>query len=88
MTRKQFEMTDADLEKLLEACKPVPYIIVGGSGPRSPQERANDAWAELGNRMGFNGMTVEPIPGLGDRFFSAEVTSIPGPANCTPEVNS
>ncbi len=69
--RTNYEMTQADLDKILDACKSVPYIVVGGSGPRSPQERANDAWAELGSRMGFDHMTVQPIPGKGNRFFSA-----------------
>jgi hypothetical protein len=69
--RSNYEMTQADLDKIFEAIKPQAYIIVGGSGPRSQQERANDAWAELGSRMGFDHMTVQPIHGKGDRFFSA-----------------
>lgn len=68
--RRNYEMTEADLEKILDACKPVPYIMIGNIPPSSPQERANRAWAELGNRMGFDSMTVEPT-GKGDRFFSA-----------------
>jgi hypothetical protein len=38
--------------------------------PSSPQECANDAWAELGHRMGFDHMTVQP-DARGDRFFTA-----------------
>lgn len=72
--RTNYEMTQADLDKILDACKSVPYIVVGGVGPRSPQERANDAWAELGGRMGFDHMTVQPIPGKGNLFFSAVPT--------------
>lgn len=68
---KDFEMTEADLQTLLEAMKPVPYIIVGGIAPRSRQESANDAWTALGKKMGFKPMTVRPN-GKGDRFFSAE----------------
>jgi hypothetical protein len=70
MERKEYEMTEADLAEILEACKPVPYMVFGGRPPRSPQENANDAWQELGRRMGFDYMTVEPT-GKGDRFFSA-----------------
>jgi hypothetical protein len=73
MDRKENEMTQADLDRILEACKPVPYLIIGGVPPRSPQERANDAWAELGLRMGFDYMTVQPT-GRGDRFFTAVPT--------------
>jgi hypothetical protein len=75
--KTEFEMTEADLEKLYEAAKPVPYLIIGGIGPRSPQERANDAWAELGRRLGFDHMTAEPIPGKGDRFFRAVAVKEP-----------
>ena len=68
--RKEYEMTEEDLEKILEACKPVRYMVIGGVPPRSPQENANLAWQELGWRMGFDHMTVRPS-GKGDRFFSA-----------------
>ncbi len=68
--RTNYEMTEADLEKILDACKPVPMIMLQCGAPRSPQDRANDAWAELGNRMGFDAMTVQPAPG-GNRFFTA-----------------
>jgi hypothetical protein len=63
-------MTPEDLEKILNACKPVPMIMLQCGAPRSPQERANDAWAELGARMGFDHRTVKPT-GEGDRFFTA-----------------
>jgi hypothetical protein len=69
-------MTEADLEKIKEACKPVPYIIVGGVAPRSQQENANAAWAELGARMGFDHMTVQSN-GKGNRFFSAVPSETP-----------
>lgn len=68
--RKDFEMTEADLDALMSAMKPVPYMIVGGMEPRSQQENANAAWASLGAKMGFDPMTVRPT-GRGDRFFSA-----------------
>lgn len=69
--RTNYEMSDADLERLLEACKPVPYMVIGGMPPPSQQENANRAWAELGSRMGFDSMTVEPIQGKPMRFFTA-----------------
>lgn len=72
--RVNYEMTEADLSALLEACKPVPYIVVGGYAPRSPQETANAAWNSLGEKMGFDYTTVQPVPGKGNRFFSAVPT--------------
>ena len=69
--RKRFVMTEGDMEKILDACKPVPYMVFGGIPPKSPQENANDAWCELGSRMSFDGMTVEPT-GEGNLIFTAE----------------
>lgn len=69
--RKRFEMTQEQLDTLLDACKPVRYMITGGVSPRSPQENANDAWESLGKEMGFKHMTVEPSR-EGDKVFTAE----------------
>ncbi len=69
--RCDFEMSEAQLAALLDMMKPQPYLIsAGGIGPRSQQENANDAWARLGEELGFEHMTVKPN-GRGDRFFSA-----------------
>lgn len=68
--RTEYEMTDADLKTILDACKPVPYMLIGGHAPSSPQENANRAWAALGAKMGFDPMSVQPT-GKGNRFFSA-----------------
>jgi hypothetical protein len=72
--RREYEMTQEDLGKILEACKPVPYMVIGGIEPRSPQENANAAWASLGRKMGFDYMTVKPVPGKSVRVFTAEPT--------------
>lgn len=69
--RTEYEMTQADFDTLMEAMKPVPYMIIGGSEPRSQQENANDAWALLGAKMGFDYNTVQPISGKGQLWFSA-----------------
>lgn len=69
--RKRFEMTEADLATILEACKPVPMIALQCGSRLSQQERANAAWVALGQRMGFDGMSVQPTR-EGDRVFTAE----------------
>ena len=71
-SRVEFEMAEEDLAGIVKACQPVPYIIVGGHAPRSQQENANAAWEYLGNKLGFDFMTVEPVPDKGVRFFTAE----------------
>lgn len=68
--RKEYEMTDAQLAAILDACRPVPYMVIGGIEPRSPQENANNAWARLGSELGFDSMTVKPST-KGNRFFTA-----------------
>ena len=74
MAVREFEMSQEQLDKLLDACKPVPMIALQCGTPRSPQANANDAWAALGKELGFDAMTVRPT-GKGDRFFSAEPIS-------------
>jgi len=64
MERRNYEMSQEDLDKILNACK------VGGMVPRSPQENANAAWAELGEKMGFDPMTVM-LDGGDIKCFSA-----------------
>lgn len=69
--RTEYEMTEADLAAILDACKPTPVMMIGGSTGSTPQENANRAWAALGARIGFDHMTVRPIDGKGNRFFTA-----------------
>lgn len=71
--RKEFKMTEEQRDKLLEACKPVPLIALYCGTPKSPQENANDAWKKLGVEMGFDGMTVRPVTGKSNLYFTAEV---------------
>lgn len=68
--RKEFEMSEKQLEEILEACEPVPMIMLQCGTPSSPQENANRAWDSLGAEMVFDGMTVQPNGS--DRKFTAE----------------
>ena len=70
--RREYELTEEQLETIYDACKPVTCMMIGNSLPRNPQENANDAWRAMGVELGFEYMTVEPVPGKGDRFFTAE----------------
>ena len=75
MTR-EFEMSEDDLKTILAACKPTPVMFLSGGKPMfdSPQENANRAWKALGEKMGFDHMTVRAVAGKGDRFFTATET--------------
>jgi len=71
--RKEYELTEDELNELLNASKPTPvmYLSGGQSMCGSPQENANRAWEKLGNARGFDYMTVQPSS-RGKRFFTAE----------------
>lgn len=68
-----YEMTQEQLDTLLEAMKPVPYVDFGGGFPsaRSQQDNANAAWKSLGKELGFDYTTVKPT-GKGAKFFTAK----------------
>jgi hypothetical protein len=70
---ENFEMTQAQLDKLKEEIKSGPMIALQCGQVRSTQERANDAWSRLGKEMYFDHNTVKPN-GRGHRFFSAKPT--------------
>jgi len=70
--RREYEMTQEQVDILLSASQPVPYMVIGGVAPDSPQERANREWKLLGEQMGFQWDTVRPIDGKSMNFFTAE----------------
>lgn len=69
--RREFELSQEQLDKLLKASEPVPYVIIGGVEPPHPQQNANAAWQELAAEMGFQWETVEPVEGKDQKFISA-----------------
>ena len=72
--RMEHMMSEEDLSRLLDECSAperVMFLSGGTSLGVSRQERANNAWAKLGKKMGFDSMTVRPIEGKGMRFFTA-----------------
>lgn len=71
--RKKFTMSDEQLKTILDACKPVPLIMLQCGMPKSPQENANEAWKALGKEMGFKYMTVCPVEN-DQKVFTAEPT--------------
>ena len=73
MPRKEFQMTEGELNECYEAGKPVMCIMAGGIPPSSPREKANRFWRSLANKHGFVWDTVRPVNGKGDAFFTAEI---------------
>ena len=52
--KTDYEMSEADLQALLDSMRPVPMIALQCGTPPSVQENANAAWARLGAKMGFD----------------------------------
>ena len=71
MSRKDFTMTQEDMDTLLAAMRPVPMIMLQCGNPPTVQENANRAWQNLGDKMGFKWDTAQPN-GKGATGFSAE----------------
>ena len=72
--RREFEMTEEQNKEIKEACRPIPYMVVGNVMPRSPPEYAIDGWIAIGRDMGFDPYTVRHVEGKSDRFFTADET--------------
>jgi len=72
--RKEFEMSQDELDKMLSACKPTPVMYLSGGTPmfNTPQENANAAWRALAKEKGFIWDSVRPVASKGSRFFTAE----------------
>ena len=83
--RKEFEMTEEALAGLMDACRPVPMVAINCGTPQNPQVRANAAWTALGEEMGFDSQTVEPVVGKETRFFTAVQTRASARARRTKE---
>lgn len=64
-------MTEEDLQTILAASRPVPYLVIGGVAPPSPQTNANIAWRALAARMGFLWDSVRPVHGEPQTVFTA-----------------
>lgn len=72
-SRQEYEMTPADFEEIIariQRAQNTPLVALQCGMPQSPQEAANEAWCELGRRMGFDGMTAKPS-GKGKFSFTA-----------------
>ncbi len=62
--RKSYTMTQSDYDQIvekIEAARKVSGMFLSGGRPMGDvQETANQAWKELGDRMGFEHMSVRP----------------------------
>lgn len=68
---QNYMLTEAEYAELIEASKPVPYIIANGIAPISPAARVNEIWARIGRDRGFDPMTAHPADSDNRRQFRA-----------------
>lgn len=59
--RREYTLTRAQYDHLINQMTAEPLILLQCGMPRSQQEKANDAWVALGKELGFDGMTVHPL---------------------------
>lgn len=76
MSQQIFTMSEENYQKMLDASKPVRYIVVGGHEPSSPQENANQAWQRLGKEMGFDWNTISPTGNNPRAFFATPIKTV------------
>lgn len=71
--RKEYELSQEDLDTLLDASKPVPVMYLSGGQPMfgTPQQNVNRVWKEIGQKYRFFWNTAQPIAGKGQRFITA-----------------
>jgi len=77
--RQSYSLTDEQLKEIMEACKPVACMQIGGVGPSSQQANANRAWEKLGKEMGFVGDSVQPYGKDPKNFTAEEIIPEPEP---------
>jgi poly-gamma-glutamate capsule biosynthesis protein CapA/YwtB (metallophosphatase superfamily) len=65
-------MTDEEFNDLVEACKPVPYMVIGGIVPESPTDKAMRVWDSVAKRVGCVQSSIAPANTGDDHDFMAE----------------
>ena len=59
-SHKNFTITEAEHAQILEAGKPTPVMVIGGSLGSSPQEHVNTVWRQLATKYGVVWDTIRP----------------------------
>lgn len=61
MSTITFTITEEEMQMVLDASKPVPYMVLGGMEPSSPRENANRAWQAIGRTYGVEWDSIRPV---------------------------
>lgn len=49
---KNYRLTHEELAEIIEASKPVPYMVIGGVEPQSPRDKVMAIWRRVAERVG------------------------------------
>lgn len=71
--KELYTLQEDEFVELVEASKPVPYLIAGGMSPPSQYDNAMRVWGKVAARVGCKLQTI--APGTSDRTFYAEPLS-------------
>jgi hypothetical protein len=73
--RKEFQLTEEQYQKLLDASKPTPAMWDGKGNYLfgTPYENAMRVWRALGSSCGFDPESVQPVEGKSNYYFTAEL---------------
>lgn len=71
-----YRMTDPELNELMEASKPVPYMVFGGIEPRSPRDNAMDVWRKVAARVGCDVDSIDSAGTGDDHDFKARPLAV------------
>lgn len=70
--RTEYKMEQSDADSIIASLQAKSIVQAGTpTKAESPQDRANKVWIKMGERMGFDPATVQPMPQRGMLFFSA-----------------
>lgn len=73
----KYRLTDEQLNRLYDASKSVPYMVIGGVEPSSPRENAERVWRQVAKEHGVEYSTIYPANTGDDHDFLAEPTGVP-----------
>lgn len=69
---KTYRLTDEELKQIMDASKPVPYMVIGGVPPSSPRDNAMAVWRRVAARVGCEVDSISPGDTGDNHDFKAE----------------
>ncbi len=69
----EYKLTEDEFAQLMEASKPVPYMVIGGVEPQSPRDKSMRIWERVAARVGCDMNSIQPN-GADPRDFKANPT--------------